>query len=129
MELAFKKTFGWFLLVIGVLIILWGLWCSFEIFTAKRQVPEIFKNYSNTEKDLAENKTDDINANKNLSIEQRLQQQTQQKMQQTVKEQFEKIMPPEFTSKLFNLISWSIFMGILIFGAGKLAALGISLIK
>jgi len=38
-----KKIFGWVLLVIGVLIITWGIWTSFEIFTSQRPVYEVFK--------------------------------------------------------------------------------------
>ena len=31
--------------------------------------------------------------------------------------------------KFFNLISWSIFIGILIFAGGKISSLGIKLVK
>jgi len=37
-----KKIFGWILLILGVLIILWGIWSSYQIFNNQKPVPEIF---------------------------------------------------------------------------------------
>ena len=125
-EVIIKKIFAWMLLLLSVSLIVWGLWYSFEIFTAKQVVPEVFKAYDKSQETTANNNAKEA---ANLSPQQRFQEQTQEKMQQLVKEQFEKMMPPGFTPKLFNLIAWSIFMGILIFGAGKLGNLGISLLR
>ena len=111
-----KKIFGWTLLVIGVLIIIWVIWTSFEIFTAQRPAYEIFKLST----------TQDISLKKdggNLEI------QIQEQMQQIIKEQFKEMFPPEFLIKLFNLMSWSIFAIILFMGGEKLAVIGIRLLK
>lgn len=112
-----KKIFAWLLLVLGVLIILWGVWNSYQIFNAQKPVPEIFKLPEIKETSLMEEKsgTDP-------------QEKMGQEIQQTLKEQFEKIMPPKFVEKLFNLFSWSIFMFILIYAGGKLSFLGIKLL-
>ena len=111
-----KKTFGWVLLVIGVLIITWGIWTSFEIFTAQRPVYEIFKLPT----------TQDVSLKKEGgSIETEMQEQ----MQQIIKEQFKEMFPPEFLIKLLNLMGWSIFAIILFMGGEKLAVIGIRLLK
>jgi len=113
-----KKVFGWFLLIIGVLIIFWGIYSSFEIFTAKRPPYEIFKTPEVKEVSLEREKT-----------EKDLQVQVQEEMEQTIKEQFEKMLPQGSLVKFLNLISWSIFIGILVYAGGRLSALGISLLK
>lgn len=114
--MVMKKIFGWTLLTIGVLIITWGIWTSFEIFTAQRPVYEIFKLPT----------TQDVSFKKG---EGSLETQTQEQMQQIIKEQFKEMFPPEFLIKLLNLMSWSIFAIILFMGGEKLAVIGIRLLK
>jgi hypothetical protein len=111
-----KKIFGWVLLVIGVLIISWGIWTSFEIFTAQRPVYEIFKTPTTQEVPLEKEKGS-------------LETQMQEQMQQIIKEQFKEIFPSDFLIKLLNLISWSVFAVILFMGGEKLAVIGIRLLK
>ena len=113
-----KKPIGWILLAGGVLIIVLGLWYSFGIFTAKRPVPVIFETPF-----LQETSTEEA------GVEGDFQTQMQQGMQQTIKEQLGNMLPSDFLPKLFNLIAWSVFMGILVFAAGKIAVLGVSLLK
>ncbi len=56
-------------------------------------------------------------------------EQIQQNMQKAVNEQLSKIFPPGIILKLLNIISWSVFAWILIFGGGKIALLGIKMLK
>ena len=110
-----KKILGWVLLILGVLIIVWGIWASYQIFTAQKSVPEIF------------------------AIEQMLvseegtakgsQTEMSQQIQQAIGQQLNQMFPPGFISKILNLISWSIFMFILVMAGGKISTLGIQLIK
>jgi len=111
-----KKIFGWILLVIGVLIIVWGIWTSFQIFTAQKPVYEIFK-VPTAQESFLEKEKGGIGA------------EVQEQMQQMIKEQFKEMFPPEFLVKILNLSAWWIFMMILILGGGKLAVLGITLLK
>ena len=110
-----KKIIGWILSILGVLIIFWGIWSSYQIFTAQNPVPEIFSIGK-----LQEN-------SENLPSTGELTQQ--QQIQKVIKEQINEMFPPESTSKVFNLISWSIFMFILIAGGGKISTLGIKLLR
>jgi len=110
-----EKTIGSFLLLIGLLIIGWSLYSSFDIFVRESKAPQIFKVQEATDEEISSN----------LPESEKIQQQ----MQETIDEKFEEILPSNYLPKLFNLISWSIFAGILIFGGAKIASLGISLIK
>ncbi|MCK4520710.1 hypothetical protein KAT95_02465 [Candidatus Parcubacteria bacterium] len=110
--MSFKKIFGWFLLIIGVSIIFSSLYFSYNIFTAKTDMPKIFKM---PEEDISFLKE------KELSI--------QEEMQQTIEEQIGKILPASTIPALLNLVAWSIFAGIMILGGAQISGLGIKLIK
>ena len=122
--MTFKIFCGWVLLFAGVAIISSTLYFSYNIFTAKANMPEIFN--------IAE-----IEKQKNLPVLPDLSKGTQgmdpeiqqEIMSRMVAEQINAMFPTAFLATLFNLIAWSIFAGIAIFGAGQLAGLGIRLIK
>lgn len=113
----FKKIVGWILLIVGLLIIGWGVWSSFNVFTAKKPAPEIF------EIQISEETSTQKQAGG--TVEEKMEQQ----MQQVIQEQLGKILPGDSIPKFLNLISWSIFMGILIIAGGKLSAIGVRLLK
>ncbi len=115
MNEKFQKIIGWVLLFAGVGIIFWGLYSSYNIFNNKSQAPEIFK--IEEKKETSQKKV------------QGLQALAEEKVKELVGEQFKEIFPPGFLPKIFNLISWSIFAGILIFGGSQLSHLGIKMIK
>lgn len=117
MKLA-TKIIGFLLLFIGVAIIFYALSASYNIFTGKREVPQIFMT-TDVAAPGSEVKAVPINSMEDM----------QQQMQETMKEQIKNILPKEFISKLLNLIAWSIFVTILIFGGTHLAGLGIKLVK
>jgi hypothetical protein len=108
-----KKIFGVILVVIGILIILWGVWESYGIFKGEKAVPQIFK--LEAQKQTAGNKTSG--------------DQIQQQIQEIVKSQFQEIISPQDIRQILNLISWSIFAFILISAGGKIAFLGIALLR
>ena len=106
------KIFGWVLLLAGVLIIVWTLYSSYNIFTGEAAVPEIFE--MGKEEALSQKGgTTDIQA----------------QMEQMIGEQLKGILPADSITKLLNLIIWSMLAFILIFGGTQLASLGIKLIK
>jgi len=111
-----KKIFGWIILIIGILIIVWGIWTSYQIFTGKMPIYEVFTAKTDNETSLAKDKI-----NLNLPME--------QQMQEMIKDQIGQIFPQELLFKFFNLGAWWIFMMILMLGGGKLAGIGINLLK
>jgi len=112
-----KQIVGWFFVFAGVLLIAWTLYSSWQIFTGKATPPEIFKITSPSAK---QSKTEAV---------QDLQAQAQELLSQTIKEQLQNILPANYGPKLLNLISWSIFATILLFGGGQIAGIGAKLIR
>lgn len=112
-----KKIVGWILLVSGILLIAWGVWSSSQIFTAKKLAPEVFK---------AQNENQNEETSKKLLTP---QEQIQQDMQGIIQEQLGNMLPKGSVSSMLNLIAWSIFMTILIFAGGKVAMIGVKLLK
>lgn len=120
--MAFKKIIGWILLASGIIIIFWSLYSAYNIFNVKTKAPEIFR---------IETKETSLQIN---SLEQdKIKSFTPSELHEEIKKiidvQMKEIIPSEFISKLLNLISWSIFIGILILGGSKIASIGINLIK
>lgn len=105
------KIIGFGLLTVGLLIIGWTMFSSFNIFTGQVAGPEIFK--------LQEEKT----------ISQQVKSQDiQAQLQKMIEEQLKGILPADTMPKMLNLTVWSILAGLLIFGGGQISSLGIKLI-
>lgn len=100
-----KKFFGLALLFAGLAVIFYGLYSSYNIFTAKNQAPEIF------------------------TIEKKNVVSPSGQIEQLLQEQLRGILPTDSIPKLFNLISWSVLAGILIFGGAQISGMGIKLLR
>ena len=107
-----KKIIGWALLTIGLIIILWGIFSSYQIFSNKTEAPEIFK--ASTEESLTLEDQD-------YGIDQAIQNMMGDKM--------EEMLPANFLPRILNLTAWSIFAFILFFGGAQIAGLGIKLMR
>jgi hypothetical protein len=107
-----EKIIGWILLVAGIVLMGWTLLSSYNIFTAKAELPEFFE--ASQEKTLSqEGGTQDI----------------QVQLQQMIGEQLKGMLPVDSIPKLLNLIVWSMLAFILLFGGTQISGLGIKLIK
>lgn len=114
-----KKIAGWLLLVAGLLLIFWTLYSTYNIFTGKKLAPEIFKI----------EKKEQVLPEKESKGPPTSQEEIENEMKKMIEEQIKEIIPSELLSKLLNLISWSIFAGILIFGGSRVSGIGIRLVK
>ena len=109
-----NKIIGLILLFLGLLIILYPLYQSYNIFTAKTAAPQIFKITAPIAPVVeTPKKTIDL----------------QQEMGKALGEQFQKLMPSDFLPKIMNLVSWSIFVSLFLLGGSKISTLGIKLLK
>lgn len=108
--MIFQKVFGWLLVIAGISIIGWGIYSSFEIFTAKTNAPQLFLM-----------PTQNISSTVSGTIDAQIQKM--------IGDQVSNILPANLISKILNLIAWSIFMGILFLGGGQISSIGIKLIK
>jgi hypothetical protein len=112
MDLAIK-ILGWGLLIIGVIMIGWTLYSSYNIFTGKTAAPEVFKEEVLTSEESLPASPSEI----------------QKEMEKIIGEQLKKILPVDTMLGLLNLAVWSMLAFILVFGGGQISSLGIKLIK
>jgi len=115
MELAIK-ILGWGLLIVGVVIIGWTLFSSYNIFTGKTAAPEVFK--VETEGVLTPEGSFPASP-----------AEIQKETEKMIGEQLKKILPADTIPKMLNLAVWSMLAFILIFGGSQISSLGIKLIK
>jgi len=142
MDTTSNKIIGYLLLTVGLVVIFWSMYASYNIFTAKKEAPKVFSYNSegiidldskdeNVENagaiNIDKSKLTDPNYLKSLEAEQKVQAESMIKDQ--ISGQLKEIIPEEFILKLLNLSSWSLFIFILIFAGGKISGLGIKLMK
>jgi hypothetical protein len=117
MDSKLQNLIGWILLLAGLAAILWTVYFSYNIFTARAPAPEIFK----VEKEIQTfGGTGKIPAT---------QAELQKEMEKLISEQLKGLLPVDALPKLLNLISWSFFAGILILAGAQTSGLGIKIIK
>lgn len=114
------KVFGWILLCLGLVLIFYSSFHTYNIFMGKAQPPTVFN--------VGEEKAT-------------VQPPSQKETGQVSKEEIEKIaaeafqqqldtmIPKNALPRLLNLVSWSVLAGILIFAGTQISGLGISLLK
>jgi hypothetical protein len=111
-----KRTVGWITFFIGILMIIFVIYRSYHIFIGKVPPPEIFK--------IQEEKLPSVKKKTTPNS-----QEIQQEVGEILAEQLKEIFPKESITRLFNLIAWSIFAGVLILGGSQISSLGIKLLK
>jgi len=111
------KIFGWALLLAGVVVIGWTLYSSYNIFTGKAALPEIFE--------IPKEEVKAPTAKGQITGIEDIQAQ----MEKMLSEQLKGVIPTDALPKILNLIVWSMLAGLLIFGGSQIAGLGIKLIK
>ncbi|MDO8486190.1 MAG: hypothetical protein Q7S77_00625 [Candidatus Staskawiczbacteria bacterium] len=110
-----NKIIGYALLVAGLLLIVFTLYQSYNIFTGNSTAPLVFSTK------VSESSLKTGNAG-NL-------QDLQKQLNDEISKQITQMIPIDSIPKILNLLSWSILAGILIFGGGQIAGLGIKMIK
>jgi hypothetical protein len=103
-----NKIIGYVLLLIGVLMIIIPIWHTYGIFTGKALPAQVFMRPPS----LTVN--DKVNA---LDI------------QGQVQNALAKILPVDFINSTLNLATWLLLAWILVYGGGKVADIGIKLLK
>ena len=110
-----KKIIGYALLIIGLLLITFTIYQSYNIFMGNSSAPLMFKVQA-----LAQtSKVSDVGSLQDL----------QKQLNEEISKQIGQMIPADTLPKILNLLSWSILAGILIFGGGQISSLGIKMIK
>lgn len=117
MDSKSQNLIGWILLLAGLAVTLWTVYSSYNIFTAKTLAPEIFKIKTEIQSSGGAEKTPVTQA------------ELQKEMEKLIGEQLKGLLPVDTLPRILNLISWSIFAGILVLAGGQISGLGIKLIK
>ena len=107
----YSKIIGWLVFIGGVLLIVWTVYSSYNIFPAQPPFPEIFKTPQQAVTQTGG--TQDI----------------QSQLENMMSEQLKGFLPVDSIAKILNLTCWSILAFILIFAGTQIAGLGIKLIK
>jgi len=118
--MSINKIIGWVFIFLGVVMIFYSVYSSFNIFTGKKLAPEIF---SISLEQVSKYREEEVDLNQDL------EEQAKNQAEEMVKQQLGKMIPDGSFPKFFNLISWSIFTGILIFAGSKISEIGIRLVK
>jgi len=124
-----RKIIGWLLLFVGLIIIFYSLFASYNIFTGNSPGPTVFKM---PEKEMVLPQKGEAQALEGQVEEDKSSSPpfaTSREMQEMIGEQLKGMLPVDFIPKLLNLLSWSIMAGILIFAGTQISSLGIKLIK
>lgn len=103
-----NKIIGYVLLTLGVLLIILPLWQTYSIFTGKTMPAQVFA------RPVA------LTVNPNVSA---------LDIGGQIQNSLIKIIPVDLIDNTLNLTSWLLLMWILIYGGGKIADIGIKLIK
>jgi len=108
----YTKIIGWVVFLAGIVIIVWILFFSYNIFTAKAALPEFF-----------------TMPKEEVSVQTGNTQDVQAQLQTMIGEQLKGFLPTDAIPKILNLTVWSILAFILIFGGTQISGLGIKLLK
>ena len=108
MKMETTKIIGYVLLIIGILLIAIPLWQTYNIFTGKSMPAQVFM------------RPQALTVNNNVSV---------LDIQGQVQNALIKVIPIDFIDNTLNLVSWLILGWILIYGGGKIAEIGVKLIK
>lgn len=103
-----NKIIGYTLLLVGILLIILPLWQTYNIFTGKSLPAQVFTRPVVLQVDEKASPLD---------------------IQKQMQNAFIKILPIDLINNTLNLISWLTLMWILIYGGGKMADIGVKMIK
>lgn len=103
-----SKIIGYVLLAVGVLLITLPLWHTYNIFTGKAEPAQVFTKPVSLQVDEKASPLD---------------------IQKQMQNALIKVMPIDLINNTLNLASWLFLMWILIYGGGKVADIGVKMIK
>ena len=103
-----NKIMGYVLLILGLIIIIVALYQTYNIFTGKSSLPQVFKT---------------------VKIEKKTQNNDPADAQQQMQAIIAEMLPATSINDTMNLGSLAVLIWIFIFGGSKIAGMGIALIK
>jgi hypothetical protein len=111
-----QKALGFFLLAIGITIILYALFASYLIFTASNDPPELFSAQEEAKKEAPSFPAGSL-------------EDLQNQLPGLLGQQLQGLLPAESFPQMLNLVAWSMFAGLLLLGGSSIAGIGVKLVK
>ncbi|MFA7714614.1 MAG: hypothetical protein WCX77_00695 [Candidatus Paceibacterota bacterium] len=126
MALNFSKLSSWLIVIVGLLVIGWTVFSSYDFFSGQKSFPQVFKQTAaeGSQKEVQQ-KTAVSAAPKDQAEAQAL---AQAQMQQTIGESISKLFPAETTFQVLNMTSWIAFASFLVFAGAQIAGIGVKLL-
>lgn len=112
-----NKILGYILLALGLVLIVFALWQSYNIFTGKTSAPIVFATPS------------PINSSAKNSNSPDIQAQIQNQIQNVLGQQLNQVISPALITKTLNLTAWTFLAWILIMAGGAIAGIGVKLLN
>ena len=103
-----NKILGYVLLLIGLLLIILPLWQTYNIFTGKAVASQVFI------------RPTVLKVNQNVGV---------LDIQGQIQNALIRVIPIDFVDNTLNLVTWLALMWILIYGGGKIADIGVKMLK
>lgn len=116
--MASAKIIGWLTFFTGILVIIFTLYSTYNIFTGKSATPEIIK-FEKISQPPADQKVKIPTSANDI----------QNEISKALGDQVKSLIPSETIPAILNVTIFSILAGILIFGGSQIAGLGIKLLK
>ena len=110
-----QKALGFFLLALGIGLIVYALFASYLIFTGSNEAPEFF---------LA---PQERIADSSVSLGSL--QDLQNQLPDLIGQQLQGLLPADAIPQMLNLAVWSMLAGLLLFGGSLIAGIGVKLLK
>lgn len=107
--MSINKIIGYILLLGGLVLIMWTLFQSYNIFWGKQTPPLVFTTKTTTQGGAGSTVSQQIN--------------------QAVQEQFNQMISPDTITKILNLAVWFMAASVFILTGSTLCSLGIKLVK
>jgi len=107
-----ERILGFIVLLLGLGIIFYALFSSLQIFTGRVDPPELFSFDEPAD-------TQEAAAPNNI----------QEQVGELLRDQLGGLLPRDTISRTMNISMWSLFAGLLLFGGGQIAGIGIKLLR
>ena len=122
-----EKILGYFLLIIGVVAILYSGWSVYNVFTKKNKPVQLF-NFDSISIDTSQIGSNNLNIDLDR-LPRKIASLVQQNSGVTTKPQETKIIPAELINETSNVFAHLMLMGFIASISFKIATLGTSLVR
>jgi hypothetical protein len=116
MEMKIFKIIGWLLFLFGLFLVFFAIFWGVLVFNKQKNLPKFIEIKEKPEKQILKKEIP------------KTPQDVQKMVEIALQERMEEILPKEIVERLINFLVFSIFLGILIGGGGKISEIGLKIL-